>query len=120
MKIEKGMYVRTRVGRIEKVKTIEPYNRQERINGHTFTVTVKKASFNIIDLIEVDDYVNRLSILKINDIQNDNRKAFSVFQCNGTIHMKLWGEEDIESIVTHELFERITYKIGNENEKEVI
>ena len=60
-----------------------------------------KSSPNIIDLIEVGDYVNGLKVANIED---------NVIIMVGLL-MRL-GEEDIKSIVTKEQFEKIEYKVG--------
>lgn len=61
---------------------------------------VIKSSPNIIDLIEVGDYVNGLKVAKVED---------NVIIMVGLL-MRL-GEEDIKSIVTKEQFEAIKYEI---------
>ena len=59
-----------------------------------------KSSPNIIDLIEVGDYVNGFYVID---------KPF-----NQRIHTEFddFFEEDIESVVTKEQFENISYKVG--------
>jgi hypothetical protein len=66
MNIEVGMYVRTENGKITKVKAIIQiesisgiiYNEYTFENGIICSYGIKKASYNIIDLIEEGDYVN--------------------------------------------------------------
>lgn len=72
------------------------------INGKQY-----KASYNIIDLIEVGDYVNGLKVIDIveNDIYVSDYYAES---CIGIVKVK-----DIKSIVTHEQMEQISYRIGD-------
>ena len=62
---------------------------------------ILKSSPNIIDLIEVGDYVNGLKVANIED---------NVITMVGLL-MRL-GQEDIKSIVTKEQFEVIGYKVG--------
>lgn len=102
MKLEIGMYVRTNIG-IAKVHTIKDNKvlmiktRNNRV-GRYFTV-LKEPSRNIIDLIEVDDYVNGS---KVNIIENE----YIYFDTGHSIHYKY-----IETIVTKEQFKAIQYKV---------
>lgn len=110
MELKVGMYVRTHTGRIEKIKTIEPYNEQKCVNGHTFSVNIIKASYNIIDLIEVGDYVNgsclkRIISLKDNEMECQLDSNFD--------HISIITNKDIETIVAKEQFEQIEYRIGD-------
>lgn len=72
---------------------------------------IKKASYEILDLIEVDDliaYYNSLQDIKgliIERVQdNDYIKRLREFVKMGTI--------DIVQVMTHEQFEEYSYKIG--------
>lgn len=97
--LEIGMYVRTINGKIWII------NSQQAISGHKKDII--NASFNIIDLIEVGDYVNGNVVKELNDelvIMNtgliyDNNLYLSIKQI------------DIKSIVTKEQFERISYEV---------
>lgn len=73
---------------------------------------MRKHSPNIIDLIEVGDYVNGYKII-IDEgmLLPDCKHAFTVFERDGTSFMKIWGEKDIKSIVTHEQFNSIKYEV---------
>ena len=64
-------------------------------------------SYNIIDLIEVGDYVNGLKVIDIleNDIYISDYYAESYI---GVVKVK-----DIKSIVTKEQFESMKYKVGD-------
>ena len=112
MKLEVGMYVRTKDG-IERLK-------KENDNGWFFekSMIIKpdniekyiiKASFNIIDLIEVGDYVNGA------------RTNGEVVDLNGRRYLTLERQlgvysylpiDDIKSIVTKEQFSQMEYKVG--------
>lgn len=68
---------------------------------------IKKSSPNIIDLIEVGDYVNGEMVTNIKDgkpFKEDYNDSFYSYYF-----------DDIYSIVTHEQFESIEYKV-NKNE----
>lgn len=76
MKIEVGMYARTDRGKIGKFhkETGEYYELEypRNVCDLIFKNRVIKASYNIIDLIEVGDYVNGYKIIKkfVNKINN--------------------------------------------------
>ena len=98
MKLEVGMYVRTINGKIWIITS------QKAISGHRKDII--KASHNIIDLIEVGDYVNGLLVTRICEDIETNEKYINLF---GSVSE--WEEEDIKSIVTKEQFESIKYSL---------
>ena len=69
----------------------------EKIKKH-----IVKHSKNIIDLIEVGDYVNGERILDITG---------EYLRTNETIHNKYWLSNNIKSIVTKEQFKNIEYRL---------
>ena len=119
MKLEVGMYVRTKSGMIAKIidkRDVSGSLHREEIvfildNGNRLALhsqKVVKASHNIIDLIEVGDYVNGLRVratyldginhyIKIGEPTKEGIRTY-----NG----------DIKSIVTKEQFESMSYKVG--------
>ena len=101
MKLEIGMYVRTKKGKIWTI------NSQQAISGHRKDII--NASHNIIDLIEVGDYVNGYPIYEILEYK-DNTRAIVIADDNKSI---IWQEssQDIKSIVTKEQFESMSYKL---------
>ena len=64
---------------------------------------IYKASFNIIDLIEVGDYVNDYRVVERMGDWLDLESATA-------------ENKDIKSIVTKEQFESMEYKLGDSNE----
>ena len=112
--MEVGDYVRTKHlgGSIEKIIEIIPKEKTEDLVKICITDISKvymqsiteeqiiKSSSNIIDLIEVGDYVNGYYVIN---------KPF-----NQRIHTEFddFFEEDIKSIVTKEQFESMEYKVG--------
>ena len=72
---------------------------------------VLKSSPNIIDLIDVGDYVNGLKITLINEpsMANCNKRLLYAEDEEGCL-IKMFSEEDIKSIVTKEQFEAMEYK----------
>ena len=93
MELEIGMYVRTINGKIWIIKS------QQAISGHRKDII--NASYDIIDLIEVGDYVNGLIV---NDIVEDRFNLVGYFD-------KWLEEKDIKTIVTKEQFESMEYRI---------
>lgn len=114
MKLEVGMYVRTKKYGIAKIicGTSNKFNIDVfKKDGCTLRCQkerdILKASFNIIDLIEVGDYVNGLPIQKINKYLSTNEKYLVLLgSCSD------WENEDIKSVVTKEQFENMKYRIG--------
>lgn len=103
MKLEVGLYVRTKDGIISKIISIK--NLDERaylLNGFYLNKDViKKASYNIIDILEVGDYVNGFPVI---------HKENDILKCGLLVQFK---ENEIKSIVTKEQFESMSYKVGD-------
>lgn len=115
-----GDYVRTKYG-IGKIVETRIFLEQEEIkldsntgkitqvndNSHWNNIEdIIKSSPNIIDLIEEGDYVNGLKVEGV----NNEIKGFGtiIFSKDSSIM-----EDYIYSIVTHEMFESMEYKVGN-------
>ena len=126
MELKEGMYVRfdwkkqqlpiqlpILIGKITEVH----YNEDEKyyfyLTDNSLVIgednLVKEPSNNIIDLIEVGDYVNGCyvdEIISDNDSWDD-RKHFHLLK-----FISYFSEEDIKSIVTKEQFESMSYEVG--------
>jgi len=131
MKLEVGMYVRSKInGMIAKITDTEilcvrnpvieaPYTKDIRYIldnnlNRGFCESEKdsvKASHNIIDLIEVGDYVNGHRVEYIDDCKGAMREFywFDEYETNQCGHYF----EEIKSIVTKEQFESMSYKLGD-------
>lgn len=124
MKLEVGMYVRTEknIFKIKKINDefITIMNTQyvlhhSKFTGHYYfcdddeVYTIGKTSHNIIDLIEVGDYVNGYLVLNVLDF-NDNTRILSLER----IYDSKITEEDIKSIVTKEMFSSMEYRLGDD------
>ena len=72
---------------------------------------VIKASFDIIDLIEVGDYVNGYKIGHIDDCKGAMREFYYDYE-NPKEDVGHW-EEEIKSVITHEQMEQMSYRIGD-------
>lgn len=124
--IKEGDYIRTIKGNICKVLRVREKHRFMTSSGHPsvtperyfvdnnkqYSISkpyVKKHSKNIIDLIEVGDYVNGIlvtgkeSTLLWTEIKGIDRSGYH-------IPISQYGE-NIKSIVTKEQFENIEYKV---------
>ena len=109
MELKEGMYVRTKEGEVKKVFQ---YDEQENnclwctLNCYVILKnSIVKASYNIIDLIEVGDYVNGERVQFItNKKQLLSDGGYNILEKYNTI----------SSIVTKEQFESITYKVEKE------
>ena len=114
MDVEEGMYVRTKDGLIDKV--IIDYkgccnspncNCKHVSCEHNYydEENIIKASDNIIDLIEIGDYVNGKEVLNISEFKDGSR--YIEFD-EGRYLCKNY---QIESIVTKEMFDSVKYEV---------
>lgn len=116
MQIEVGQYVRTIDGEIGTVKVI--IKGMIFINNNQYYSKIKKHSKNIIDLIEVGDYVNEH---KVNNIIDDEYEVLgdNDWITKKGLHLECGDEEgriiienkDIKSIVTKEQFKSVEYRL---------
>ena len=131
-KLEEGMYVRTPKG-IAKIEEITEDRTEIYFNCDTglsisfikkdFTqeemAEFYKHSHNIIDLIQVGDYVNGSKVVDISIIGKDKEKWVWVEQMEDTDNKYGddyvgYNNEQIKSIVTKEQFENMEYEVSNE------
>ncbi len=128
VKFEAGMYIRYKnfanVSKIAKITKIvlsdndcyENYYHFDNDDG-TLEGFIEKASYNIIDLLEVRDYVNGSEVddfVRTYNIENDEPilKGVVTNDCYLENSLNSWLEEkDIESVVTKEQFEAMQYVI---------
>lgn len=102
MKLEVGMYVRTKKGKIYKFDT---NNSMAKNGAKKYMVN---CSYNLIDLIKVGDYVNGDRVTQVT--------SRYVEVCYGRDSCDFINEEDIKSIVTKEQFESMKYSLEGNNE----
>jgi len=122
MKLEVGMYVRTNLGIAkiisseknhlgneflldkEIIDTHEDYYTNYMYDYKFYLEQIIKTSHNIMELIEVGDYVNGEKVLLANEghIKVGTGRDYIVFN----------NEKFIKSIVTKETFESMSYKAG--------
>ena len=123
MKLEVGMYVRTKDGKIAKFIKYDEEDKEELITDYYeySTIWIKdviEASHNIIDLIEVGDYVNGSKVVDISIIGKDKEKWVWVEQTEDTDNKYGddyvgYNNEQIKSIVTKEEFKAMEYRLGD-------
>ena len=130
-KLAVGIYVRTKNGNIRKIVEltntkfidepdyyvdkvlidIEQNEREDTIymEKWLFNEDIVKASHNIIDLIEVGDYVNGYPVYETIEYP-DNTRAIVIADDNKSI---IWEESSqyIKSILTKEQFESMSYEV---------
>lgn len=120
MKLEVGMYVRNKDGYVSQYRYYDTTNMGKLLciplSNRTFAniEDIIKASHNIIDLIEVGDYVNGYPVTAI---LSSNNKVYEIQVKRPNNRTGVWikrirNNEDIKSIVTKEQFENMAYKVG--------
>ncbi len=124
MKLEVGMYVRTEHNGICKLyrefsedsvdigigilPEINGFFIDEKEVDYIEKEEILKASFDIIDILEVGDYVNGYKIGYIDDCKGAMREFYYDYE-NPNDDMGHW-EEEIKSVITHEQMEQMAYK----------
>jgi len=107
--IEVGEYVRSNLGTIGKVTKIDSNTNTKFLYEDKTLITIDKNVYkhskNIIELIEVGDYVNGEFVEEVSI-------GLDEFEITTTTEY-LANENDIKSIVTKEQFEKIEYKLGD-------
>ena len=107
--IEVGEYVRTKNGEIHKVIEVnedpQDWNYYKyKNNMGDFEIYIVKHSKNIINLIEVGDYVNGY---RVRCVYLEGKKHYIKLE---NFDLRVYDKE-IKSIVTHEQFEAMKYKV---------
>lgn len=132
-KISVNEYVRTKDGRIAQIKSIDyeagiyrfdriiyinDFGMKEDVlyNNEMFKKLIVKHSKQLIDLVEVGDYVNGYRVINvINAKPCPSGKCVDIDSSMNSSECTLW-EEDIKTILTKEQFEANCYKVGGEDE----
>ena len=111
MKLEVGQFVRTKDGYISQYKYYDTTNIGKLLciplsNGTFANIEdIVKASYNIIDILEVGDYVNGHRVEEI-DFENEEMFTDSEYYC-GIVEFN-----NVKSVITHEQMEQMAYKVG--------
>lgn len=126
MKLEVGIYVRTKDGIIAKCTYVNKkyafecigygfdrnvYKNHSGLSNYGVEEIIIKASYNIIDLIEVGDYINCKEVVEVCNHKILGKIVVLNTNCNSTI-----PNEKIKSVVTKKQMKSITYKVDDSNE----
>ena len=145
MELKEGMYVRTKDGFIDKVindykdSCNNPNCNCKHVScehNYYYEENIIKASYNLIDLIEVGDYVNGLRINSITEVDDNHDvrlvwnlttyglRINSITEVDENHDVRLvrnlttygdndisFSNEEIKSIVTKEQFESVKYEV---------
>lgn len=109
---EVGEYYRTKNGEILKIVDLDEYG----FLVDKFYYQIVKHSKNIIDLIEVGDYVNGKLIEEIANIQGKTCLFYDL-ELPMEVGLHFYSEQDVKTIVTHEQFSSIEYKVEEEQKQ---
>ena len=121
MKLEVGQFVRTKDGIIAKVDYIDDntiffdkalyktYSDSIDFLEKDNSERIVKASYNIIDILEEEDYVNGYKIKYIDDCKGAMREFYYDYE-NPNEDAGHWQEE-IKSVVTKEAFSSVEYRM---------
>ena len=125
MELEVGMYVRTKdkkgityIRKLTKLANEYPQklygmevDKEIHYVNYLSQKNILKASHNIIDIIEVGDYVNGKLVAKNKEVITTDNIYIGryLYEKDNSL---IGGEEDIKSIVTKEQFESMSYKVG--------
>lgn len=109
--IEVGEYVRTKSGKLDKVINNNCYMPQyiECEKSIVYKEDIVKHSKNIIDLIELYDYVNGMIVFDIITYDNEE-KAIKISS------KYLMSENEIQDILTHEQYQVNCYTVERNEE----
>lgn len=139
MKLEVGMYVRTKRKGIVKIdeiidngvityeddlgreweeetgRKVIRYIGKDGWNSGLDEKEILKASYNIIDILETGDYVNGSKVIKIENVENyPDLSSVKIEKSDFRYGVyETVFEKDIKTIVTHEQFEQMAYKVGD-------
>lgn len=122
--LKENMYVRTKDGKIGKLMGYMAFDENKiAIWTNTTEKDIKitpvidkdaiiKASYNIIDILEVGDYVNGSKVVNI--VEEDGMQ-YLVLDRDEVYYddcLEPSSNKDIKSVVTHEQMEQMAYKVG--------
>nr|DAT77148.1 MAG TPA: hypothetical protein [Caudoviricetes sp.] len=127
LELRKNMYVRNCYGRIAKIEYIEDntaycdnwlYQSYEdhitfiNLDDEDDIDEILKTSYNIIDILEVGDYVNGSKVIEIEkDYKFIDGTIRDILWTDTKMQRAIW-DETIKSIITKEQMEKMTYKVG--------
>lgn len=126
LELRENMYVRTKDGRMGKLMGYMAFNENKiAIWTNTTEKDIKitpvidkdaiiKASYSIIDILEVGDYVNGSKVIEIEkDYKFIDNEIRDILWLDNKRNNAVW-KETIKSIVTKEQFSSMEYKLGDD------
>nr|DAL31281.1 MAG TPA_asm: hypothetical protein [Caudoviricetes sp.] len=133
MKLEVGQFARLKSGYICKIININDFREPNMKYGVEANYLkdvmfigdddIVKTSYNIIDVLEVGDYVNGYYVSKIwekdeithylNETPIKRKEREIVIQAPSCGGIEILKNEDIKSVITHEQMEQMAYKVGD-------
>ena len=122
MEIEVGEYVRTKEGEIHKViKIIEDDGDWDYYccgnNVGYFAMDIANHSKELIDLIEVGDFVNGYRVISVDyDVTNDTTECIEL-DLNSNYQYNFISIRQIQTILTRESYMANCYKVGGEDDE---
>lgn len=114
MEIEVGEYVRTKNGVIDKVDALYGMieNTVHLENQKWFDIkNIVKHSKQLIYLIEIGDYVNGHKVISVDYNVIDDKTECIELDLNNNYQYNFISARQIKTIITHEQFESIEYKV---------
>ena len=124
MKLEVGMYCRyknfqnkIKIGKICEIMPADDMIVYDYIileHDGLLEHDIINASFDIIDILEVGDYVNGMEVTRISGTRYDKNDLHCYCEHNGNENWQqvMIPAENIKSIVTKEQFKEMSYKVG--------
>lgn len=123
--IEVGEWIRSKdrfIGKVQKINydNMEKSNyyicEKDNVMASNYLENIAKHSKQLIDLIEVGDFVNGYRVENvINEGPCPSGKCVDIDSSKDSSECTLW-EEDIQTILTKEQMEANCYKVGGEDE----
>ena len=123
MKLEVGQFARLKSGYIVKVLNVKDnwIETDTKFITRTFPKDFVKASYNIIDILEVGDYANGYYISKIwekdeithyvNETPIKRKEREIVIQAPSYGGIEILKNKNIKSVITHEQIEQMEYNV---------
>lgn len=119
LELKENMYVRTKDGIIDKIlklnkSYVKGVSQKDELYAYDID-NIVKASYNIINILEVGDYVNGYKVTGIGGTYH-GRKDIAIY-CDYQENEKTgkWimiYDDEIKSVITHEQMEQMAYKVG--------
>ncbi len=113
-------YIKTKSGNIYKVRSITKFSDGDihiAVKEQTIFLRpndIAKHSKNIIDLIEIGDYVNGRLVLQV-DYKNKNVcLLIPLTDTKANTNIMWYGYEDIRTVVTKEMMKSVEYRVETE------